>query len=213
MVGDYETAKTLAEQAGVTVCESFDEFQDLGLTFCLLWERSPRGRRVGVVTNAGFEATAAADRLRTLRLAELSSTTMSGLRAVLPEDVIDPHNPLDATPVTNTARFAECVRLFEHDEAVDCLVVSPVPPTPALNNLTPSHEHNENIHASDSLPSLLLDIFHSSPKPMVFCVDSGPLYDPMVTMLLEAGAPCFRHIDRAMYALASFVEAKSQSLR
>jgi acyl-CoA synthetase (NDP forming) len=212
MVGDYDTAKALAEQVGVLVCESLDEIQDLGLTFCLLWERSVPGNRVGVVTNAGFEATAAADRLETLRLAELQPATLTKLRSILPEDVIDPHNPLDATPVTNTVRFAECVELFTYDEGIDCLVVSPVPPTPALNNLPPSPEHNENIHTPDSLPNLLLDIFHESPKPMVFCVDSGPLYDPMVTMLLEHGAPCFRHIDRAMHSLASFVAAKSRIL-
>ena len=212
MVGDYDTARTLAQHAGVVVCDTLDEFQDLGLTFCLLWSRSVAGRSVAVATNAGFEATASADRLGVLRLAELSEQTMNALTAALPEDVIDAHNPLDMTPVTNTERFARCVEAMAGDPAVDCLIVSPVPPTPALNNLPAGDDHDENIDLPDSLPARLLEIYRHSKKPMVFCVDSGSLYDPMVKMMLEAGAPCFRHIDRAMHALSAFVQEKTTEL-
>ncbi len=211
MVGDYDTAKALAEQAGVVVCETFDEFQDLTLTFCLLWSRRIVGDRVAVATNAGFEATASADRLGSLTLADLTQSTLEELTKILPEDVIDAHNPLDATPVTNTEGFARCVGLMEADPGVDCLVVSPVPPTPALNNLPASDQHREDITSPNSLPSKLLKIYRKSAKPIVFCVDSGALYDPMVRMLLEAGAPCFRHIDRAMNTLSAFVEVKRRN--
>ena len=96
------------------------------------------------------------------------------------------------------------------DPGVDCLVVSPVPPTPALNNLPPGEDHKEDIYSPDSLPSVLLDIYKAYEKPVVFCVDAGPLYDPMVKMLQEGGAPCFRHIDRAMHALSTFVSVKTR---
>jgi acyl-CoA synthetase (NDP forming) len=161
-----------------------------------------------VISNAGFEATAAADRLGSLRLADLLPETLAALAQSLPDDVIDAHNPLDVTPVTATEGFAHCVELMMGDPNVDCMVVSPVPPTPALNNLPPSAHHSENLYEPGSLPSRLMDLFKRTAKPMVFCVDSGALYDPMVRMLLEAGAPCYRHIDRAMGALSAFVAAK-----
>lgn len=208
MVGDYDTAKALATQAGAVVCETLDEFQDCTLAFTLLWSLVPGGNRVGVISNAGFEATTAADRLGALTLADVAPATLAALTKVLPGEVIDAHNPLDVTPVTTTEGFVACVELMAADPSVDCLVVSPVPPTPALNNLPPSPAHRENIHDPASLPSRLVSLFQASQKPMVFCVDSGPLYDPMVRMLLEAGAPCYRHIDRAMSALSAFVAAR-----
>ena len=208
MVGSYDTAKTLSEQAGVRVCDTLDEFQDLALAYSLLWSRGISDRRVGIVTNAGFEATAAADRLGFLTLADLSEQTLTELTETLPEDVIDAHNPLDVTPVTNTEGFVRCVEIMENDPGVDCIVISPVPPTPTLNNLPKAEGHRENVHAANSLASRLIHLFGKSKKPMVFCVDSGSLYDPMVTMLLKAGAPCYRHIDRAMNALSSFTADK-----
>ena len=41
-------------------------------------------------------------------------------------------------------------------------------------------------------------------SPVVFAVDSGALYDPMVKMLQEAGLPVYRKIDRASRALSAF---------
>ena len=213
MVGSYDTAKNLAEQAGVRVCETLDEFQDLALAYTLLWSRTVSDSRVAVVTNAGFEATAAADRLGYLTLAELSEHSLTELTETLPDDVIDAHNPLDVTPVTNTEGFVRCVEIMESDPGVDCLVVSPVPPTPVLNNLPKGEGHREDVHAPDSLASRLINLFAKSKKPMIFCVDSGSLYDPMVDMLLAAGAPCYRHIDRAMNVLSSFSRDKLRSRR
>ena len=40
---------------------------------------------------------------------------------------------------------------------------------------------------------------------MVFSVDAGQLYDPCVRMMLRAGLPTFRKVDRATRALAAFV--------
>jgi acyl-CoA synthetase (NDP forming) len=210
MVGDYDTAAALATQAGAVVCDTLDRFQDLTLAFTLLWSRVPQGNRVGVVSNAGFEATTAADRLGALRLADLLPETLTNMTSALPEDVIDAHNPLDVTPVTNTDGFVRCVELMAADPNVDCLVISPVPPTPALNNLAPSDQHRENAFEPASLPSRLSSFYKQATKPMVFCVDSGPLYDPMVRILLDAGAPCYRHIDRAMSALSAFVSSKQK---
>jgi acyl-CoA synthetase (NDP forming) len=204
MAGDYVVTKEVLSSAGVVVVESLDELGDLVKVFCLLDGRPAGGMRVGVLSNAGFEATAAADNLHGMTLAEFSPETRERLRVLLPSDIIDVHNPVDATPITNSASFAASVQELLDDANVDLVVASLVAPTPYLENLTAGPDHSEDITRPTSVPSRLISVFRSTVKPIVVCVDSGPLYTPGVDMMQRAGIPCFRKIDRATRALASY---------
>ncbi len=204
MAGDYEVTKEILRSVGVVVTESLDELEDLIKVFCLLETRRARGLRVGVVSNAGFEATAAADNLCGLTLAEFGPDTKRALAALLPEGIIDVHNPVDATPVTDSETFAAIVETLLEDPGIDVMVASPVPPTPFLENLPAGPGHDEDIARPTSVPNRLISVFENTMKPMVVCVDSGPLYTPGVQMMERAGIPCFRRIDRAMRALATY---------
>ena len=42
-------------------------------------------------------------------------------------------------------------------------------------------------------------------KPMVVAIDSGALYDAMAGVLLRAGVPVFRSVDRALRAVNAWV--------
>ena len=66
-------------------------------------------------------------------------------------------------------------------------------------------EHGESVEAETSLPKRLVRALAKFDKPTVLCVDSGALYTPAVKILLEAGLPTFRKIDRATRALSAFV--------
>jgi acyl-CoA synthetase (NDP forming) len=88
---------------------------------------------------------------------------------------------------------------------VDCLIASPLPLTPFLNTLPAGPGHDEDITREDSVPSGLIRLAAEIRKPMVVNLDSGRLYDPMVTMLEVAGIPVFRRIDRATRALSTYV--------
>jgi acyl-CoA synthetase (NDP forming) len=204
MAGDYEVTKDILEAAGVVVAESLDQLEDLVKVFCLLDGRQAGGMRVGVISNAGFETTAAADNLNGLTLADFSAETRERLRVLLPSDIIDVHNPVDATPITDSDSFTACVEALLDDDDVDVVVASPVPPTPFLENLPAGPGHGEDISRPTSLPSRLITLFGTASKPMVACVDSGDLYTPGVEMMQRAGVPCFRRIDRAMRALAEY---------
>jgi acyl-CoA synthetase (NDP forming) len=204
MAGDYEVTKEILGNAGVVVTESLDELEDLVKVFCLLEGRRAQGLRVGVVSNAGFEATAAADNLCGLTLAEFRPETKQALAVLLPQGIIDVHNPVDATPVTDSETFAAIVQVLVDDPAIDLVVASPVAPTPFLENLPAGPGHGEDITQPTSVPSRLISLFHNTAKPMVVCVDSGPLYTPGVDMMQRAGVPCFRRIDRAMRALTTY---------
>jgi acyl-CoA synthetase (NDP forming) len=204
-VGDYEVCEELARAAGALVAGSLDQFEDDVTTFALLDGSTAQGRRVGVLSNAGFEATAAADSLFGLELASLAPATRARLAELLPPGIVDVHNPCDATPVTPTDRYAAIAQAMVEDPHVDALVVAGVPATPALDTLGRGEGHGEDAAGESGLATRLAAVFRSTGKPVVFSVDSGVLYDPLVAAMREAGLPTFRRVDRATRALARFI--------
>jgi acyl-CoA synthetase (NDP forming) len=170
----------------------------------MLYDRLPRGNRIAVLSNAGFECSSVLDKLYGLVPAQLSAETMARLEACLP-GVGHAGNPADATPMATTRQFVAAAQALVEDGNVDALLVSPVPVTPALDNLSPdlSGAHGENIHSAGSLPTLLLELFRSTRKPVAVAVDSGRLYDDFVHVLQRGGIPVWRKIDRASRALSA----------
>jgi acyl-CoA synthetase (NDP forming) len=209
LAGDYPVARDLLLDAGAVVCETLDELEDLTKTFAMLYDRAPVGRRVGVVSNAGFECSAAMDALFALEPARFSDDTRSALAAALPS-MAHGDNPVDATPMATTEQYVRAVEAVLSDPDVDVVVVAGVPVTPALNDLPPDpgFVHAENIHAAGSLPQELIRVIGASSKPVVASVDSGALYDPFVALLQRAGIPTFRRIDRATRALSRYCASR-----
>lgn len=205
LAGDYAVAKSCLTQAGADVAESLTEFEDWIMAFSLLADRPAPGTRVGIISNAGFECSTVMDRLGGLRLAEFDAGTRDVLDKVLPA-FAHRANPIDCTPMTGTEAFAASCRAILDCPTVDAAILSAVPVTPSLDTLPadPQGRHAENLAAPGSLPGRLIEIMRGSPKPAVVVVDSGGIYDPMCRLILEAGIPVFRKIDRAVRALAAF---------
>ena len=205
MTGDYEVAREVLRQVGVVPTETLTMFEDYLKTFSFLVEKPPMGRRLGLVSNAGFECTVGADRLFDLELATFGPETNEKLRTLMSQGLTAVRNPIDCTPGTSTEMFLGLTRAVIEDDGVDCVISSPLPATPFLNTLPAGPEHDEDITREDSIPSGLIRLARSTDKPLVVCVDSGSLYDPMVTQMEMAGIPVFRRIDRATRALSAFV--------
>jgi acyl-CoA synthetase (NDP forming) len=204
-VGDYEVCAELARAAGTVVAESLDQFEDDVMTFGLLDGRKAAGRRVAVLSNAGFECTAAADTLFGMELAALAPRTRERLAALLPPGIVDVHNPLDATPITPTDRYAAMAQAMADDPGADVVLVAGVPATPFLDTLPRGEGHREDVEGEGGLATRLAAVFRATEKPVVFSVDSGTLYDPLVQAMRRAGLPTFRRVDRATRALARFI--------
>jgi acyl-CoA synthetase (NDP forming) len=203
LAGDYAVAQYLMQEAGVVLAETLNMFEDYTKVFTLLSDRKPQGRRVGIISNAGFECSAVLDKLYNLDAAVLAPETLDKLRSCLP-DIAHADNPIDATPMATTLQFVEAAEALLEDPGVDALLISPIPVTAALDNLEPNLAgvHSENIFGPHSLPQEMLRIFRQTRKPIVVSVDSGRLYDPFVLLLERGGIPTFRKIDRASRALA-----------
>lgn len=205
LAGDYAVARALMEDAGVVVARTLDMLEDYTKAFTMLYDRLPRGNRVAVLSNAGFECSTVLDKLYGLVPARLSEETKARLAACLP-DIAHADNPVDATPMATTRQFVAAAEAMALDDGVDALLVSPIPVTPALDNLSPDlagGTHRENIHSPGSLPSELLALFRRIDKPLAVSVDSGRLYDDFVQVLQRGGIPVWRKIDRASRALSA----------
>ena len=91
-----------------------------------------RGRRVGVLTNAGGLGILCADACATagLELPELSEETRSALRALLPDDA-SVANPVDLLGSATGATFESVIPPLLEDKRLDALIVLFVPPVVA----------------------------------------------------------------------------------
>ncbi len=205
LAGDYAVAKACLESVGATVAETLDQFEDFIKTFTLLADKKITGRRVGIISNAGFECSTVMDRLQGLELASFGDDTQAVLDEILPS-FAHRTNPIDCTPMTGTKTFVDSCRAILECEAVDLAILSSVPVTPGLDNLPadPEGKHGENLAGKNSQPSLMIGVIHGSAKPAAVVVDSGVIYDPMCRMIEVSGIPVFRKIDRAAQAMAAF---------
>ncbi|MFZ2053125.1 MAG: acetate--CoA ligase family protein [Candidatus Aminicenantales bacterium] len=222
VAGDYAVCRAVLENAGVFVAETLAEFESAVRVLPALAGKPALGRRVGLLSNAGFECVILADSLKNgfeLELATLSERARARIGEILKplgiDRLQDIRNPLDLTPVADDVAFAGCVKALLEDPGVDCAVVSPVPMTAALQTLAPSEAHNENIFSPQSIGRLLVEVFRRTKKPVVVNIDAGELYDPLANMLEEAGLPVFRRSDEALRFLAKSVQVnlRAQELR
>ncbi len=217
VAGDYRVFRAVCAQAGAIVAEDLFEFESFMKGLAWLEGRVVRGRRVGLVSNAGFECVMMADNLKDgagLDLAEFAPGTkgriLESLRPLGIDRLLDIHNPLDVTPVADDAAFMESVRAFVEDPGVDCAVISNVPLTKALQTLPPGEGHAEDFAGPGAFAARTIEIFRSTSKPIVVNIDAGALYDPLAAHLEKAGVPVFRRADEALRFLRLYVDRMSR---
>jgi acyl-CoA synthetase (NDP forming) len=208
LAGAYRLTRQLAARAGALVADSLEEFEDLTATACLLDGRSVAGRRLGAVSNAGFESVAIADRLGGFELPRFSARCRERLREMLAghrlESIVSLRNPLDVTPIVDDASFAEAAAAILEDPAVEVGIVGCVPLTPALATLPASPEHSEDVASTESVAGRLIELWGRTEKAWAAVVDAGSRYDSCAEMMAGAGVPTFRTVDRAMRAIDAY---------
>jgi acyl-CoA synthetase (NDP forming) len=205
---DHRVARALAAEAGVLVAESLEDFEDLLRVAVLLRGREITGRRLGAVSNAGFECVALADDRGPFIFPPLGAGSVGRIEAVLAglrlEGLVRAQNPLDLTPMTGAAGFAAAAAAVLADPAVEVGVVGCVPLTPALATLEAGEGHAEDLGAGGSLARRLVDLWRGTAKAWVVVVDGGRLYDPLAGYLEREGLAVFRAADRALRALGRY---------
>jgi acyl-CoA synthetase (NDP forming) len=213
VAGDYRVFRAVLEQAGATVAADLFEFESFMKALSFLEKKRIGGRRVGLLSNAGFECVVLADNLKDGSGLDLTGfgeeTTTKILTALKPlgiDRLQDVHNPLDVTPVADDAAFCACARAILEDPGVDCAVVSNVPMTPAEQTLPAGEGHGEDFLRPESFARRIVEIERSTDKPFVVCIDAGELYTPLAVFLETSGIPVFRRADEAVRFLRTYVD-------
>ncbi|HWO66998.1 MAG TPA: GNAT family N-acetyltransferase [Umezawaea sp.] len=174
------TRDALFRQAGITAVDSVAELVDV--LAALHGQPLPAGRSVAVLSNAGGLGVLAADACvhNGLAVAELSDTTVTALRALLPATA-SVHNPVDTTAVVDERTFSRCLDVVAADPGVDAVIAVTVPTAPG--------DPAGGVHPVPGKPVLAVD------AGQVAAVESGPV--PGYTDPAQAAAVLAKLAERA----------------
>jgi len=121
------TVDALFRQAGVVRTDTLAELFDVASL--LANQPLPKGRRVGIITNAGGPAILCADacEARGLEVPVLSEDSQAKLRAFLPAGA-SAGNPVDMIASAPAEHYRQAIEIAGSDENIDSLIVIFTPP-------------------------------------------------------------------------------------
>jgi acyl-CoA synthetase (NDP forming) len=173
-------------------------FELIDIAKAFIRQPLPKGRRVGVITNAGGAGVLATDASsdRGLIVPSLARETISSLKSFLP-DVATLVNPVDIIASANRECYRKTTEVVASDPNVDALIVNCVVPT--FLGMKPS-EHAQGV--VEAYQNKVKD----SGKPIVCCWMAGDLADPGREILESANIPSYSSPEKAAIALSSMVD-------
>jgi len=216
LAGDFMVCESCVRQAGAIVAQNFNQFQDLFLLAETLHGKKIRGNRLAAVSGAGFEAVGMADSIQSddysMQLAPFAPETVDKIAAVLREKRLDALvgivNPLDINPAADDDAHARIAAILACDPGVDAVVLGLDPLSPAMHTLGETDVPAFDLYAEGSIARLLPQVVSQSGKPIIGVIDGGRLYDPLRDVLMAGGVPVFPVCDRAVAALAQYIQAR-----
>ena len=216
LAGDFMVCESCVRQAGAIVAQNFNQFQDLFLLAETLHGKKIRGNRLAAVSGAGFEAVGMADSIQTddyaMQLAPFSSETVDKIAEVLREKRLDGLvsivNPLDVNPAADDDVHARVAAIVAADPGVDAVVLGLDPLSPVMHTLWQTDIPAFDLGAPESIARLLPQVARQSDKPIIGVIDGGRLYDPLRDVLMAEDVPVFPVCDRAVAALAQYIQAR-----
>jgi acyl-CoA synthetase (NDP forming) len=152
-----------------------------------------------------------------MKMAYLSSSTVEKIGALLEQkrldSLVEVKNPLDINPSADDETHILAVKYLAQDPGVDAVVVGLDPLSPAMRTLaecgTGRYDFQDPLSIAVSFPQLT----HALNKPVVGVVDGGRLYDPLVDELIKKTVVVFRSSDRAIRALALYIQGRLNAER
>ncbi|KAL0225742.1 hypothetical protein P9112_013066 [Eukaryota sp. TZLM1-RC] len=190
---DAVTDQLLA-QAGCIRAKKWTDLFDCGRAF--VNQPLPKGRRVGVVTDAGGSGVMLCDCLddNGLQLAQLSEESRKTFRATFPP-YYPCENPLDLTGSAGVEDYVKAINIALQDDNTDAIVVIILTCVPNL--------------PADELVSKLAGNFGNNnkpDKPMLIVVAGGTEDAEIKAGLTNAGLPVYDTEERAAVTLATMVK-------
>lgn len=216
LAGDYMVCQNCIRQAGAIMARSFTEFQDLILLAHAFVHTEIRGKRLGAVSGAGFEAVGMADSIHSdeysMQLGQYSDSTRKAISDLLKAKGLDKlvtvSNPLDINPGADDEVHAAMAELLLADEHIDAVVIGLDPLSPVTHSLADSDNEAFRLDHPRGILALLTEVCSNSIKPLVSVVDGGTQFEALRRGLRERGIPVFPVCDRAISALSLYMEAR-----
>ncbi len=207
VAGDYDICQTAVGNAGAIVTDTFKEFEQLLELATELHDKKVHGRRIGIISNAGFETVGMADTILgaryQLEIPDLSPPCTERIANSLAgnglANLINIRNPLDLTPMADEEAYEACARAMIEESEIDAVVISIIPLTPQL------HTTADEIGHPASLTRRIPELLRSSSKPVIAVVDAGVLYEELAHSFRAGGVPVFRSSDQAVRSLGRYL--------
>jgi acetyltransferase len=175
------------EKAGAFRADTAEQMFDWAqaLAACPL----PKGRRIGILTNAGGPGVIAADALEAegLELARFSAPTLSHLKEILPA-AGSARNPVDMLASASPQLYADCLSALLAEPGVDGVIVI-APPSPN--------------HPTEAIAEGLIPLITRAKKPALVALMGFQLVDAARARFAEAGIPTYPFPERAASALGA----------
>jgi acetyltransferase len=187
LAGSDRAFDAAVRQAGALRVTTLEEMFDLARA--LVAGRTPPGRRVILVTNGGGLGILATDAARdvALEVAPLPEPTRARLAAVLP-----PHaataNPVDLIGDATPSRYGDALQALGGEPASLVVMLAPQAATDAAG-----------------VARAVLGATRDWPAPVLGVFAGGARVQPGITVLEDAGVPCYAFPERAVRALAHAV--------
>jgi len=195
LAGSDQAYEAAFHKCGVIRARNVEELFDYA--YSLARQPLPRGRRVGVMTNAGGAGVMATDAVEEegLELARFDEGTAKSLAELLPS-AANIYNPVDVLGDAHVDRYRQALKLVMEDPNVD-MVVSLSAPTPIISFA--------------ELARAVAEAQARTGKPLAVSFMAGELGEEAEGVLRQAGIPS--HFDPARAVRALRVLAHYQRVR
>ncbi len=186
LAGPDAAISALCAQTGVIRADTLEQLFDVAMV--LVNQPAPRGRRVGVVTNAGGPGILATDALEAagLLVPRLSAGTERTLRGLLKAEA-SVQNPVDVLADSDPEAYRAALQHVLADPEVDAVVALYVPPVTS---------HAESVAAA------IVQAAAGTDKPVLSCFMGSHGVPEALASLHKKKVPSFRFPEGAAKALA-----------
>ena len=216
LAGDYMVCESCVRQSGGIIAQTFSQFEDLLMLSQRLHDKQVFGNRLAAVSGAGFEVVGMADNIQSddfeMKLAAFTPETVHNVERILKEkrlnSLVEVTNPLDINPGADDDAHVRIVAHLACDHRVDAVVVGLDPLSPAMRTLTGDESVRYSFDDPNSIAQALPEIVKKQNKPIIGVVDGGRMYDALVDELMAQKVAIFRSSDRAVQALAIYIEGR-----
>ncbi len=187
LAGSIEVFETAMQQSGITVAKDIDSMFNYLQGFA--WSKLPKGKRVGLLTNAGGPGIIATDFIikNNFELNVLSDDIQKQLKENLPENS-NIHNPVDVIGDADSERYKSALEIMVQDENLDAIIVI----------LTP-----QLVTEVEETAKIVINNFKVSDKPIIPVFLGGRYVSYALKRFYDNKVPAYKDISSAIETLAA----------